>query len=63
MPKPHKKKKSKSKHRRVSEERVEDSLELSLTTMGLRVLPVEADGNCLFRAFGLEISGDESMLS
>lgn len=63
MPKPNKKKKSKqNKPGSQKSPHVEDLLESQLRDAGLRVIPIEADGNCLFRAFSFEINGDERML-
>lgn len=60
MPKPHKNKKKVKVKSQKSSDSVDDALTLLLETAGLRVLSVEGDGNCLFRAFSYEVNGDES---
>ena len=36
-----------------------DEFQAQLGALGLRIVPVAADGNCLFRAIAHQIEGDE----
>lgn len=54
-----KNRKTRNRYAVESNDDQEDSLYLTLPKAGLRVHPVESDGNCLFRAFASQYCGDE----